>query len=63
MEMPPVSNVIPFPTKSEHRRFGGTGRVVSDCHQPRRLGAAAPDTEKHAHAEALELVMIEHTHR
>ena len=46
--------------KAEHRRFWGAGRVVPDRDQPRRLRAAAPHTEKHAHAEALELVMIEH---
>ena len=63
IEMPPVSNVIPLPTSPSTGDGGAPARLVPYRHEPRRFRAAAPDAQKHAHAEPLELMMIEHLDR
>ena len=63
IEMPPVSNVMPLPTSPSTGDAAAPAGLVPYRHEARRVGAAAPDTQKHAHAEPLELVVIEHVHR
>ena len=61
MEMPPVSNVTPLPTKQAGALFlavGSPSHCIVD--QMRRLHAALRDAEQRAHAELLHLLFIEH---
>ena len=59
IEMPPVSNVTPLPTRPEHRRRRRAGRIVAQHDHARRLGAAARDAEQQAHPAAHQLVFVE----
>ena len=63
MEMPPVSNVTPLPTRP---RMGvarrAVGLVARDQH-PRRLVAAARDAEEQPHPELLHPPLVQHLHR
>ena len=59
IEMPPVSNVMPLPTRPSTGPRRRAGRLVPEDHQARRLAAAARDAEQQAHAELLDLLLVE----
>jgi hypothetical protein len=59
IEMPPVSNVMPLPTSAPARV--ALAAVVLHDDQLRRLAAAARHREEAAHAELLELLLLEHS--
>ena len=60
IEMPPVSNVIPFADEAQHRAAWSAGRIVAKHHQPRRLAAPTRDAQEQAHPEGLDLLLVEH---
>ena len=60
MEMPPVSNVTPLPTRPEMiLRSGNAGGLVAENDQGRRFGAALRDTQQRPHAELAHAVLIQ----
>ena len=59
IEMPPVSNVMPLPTSPSTGACRRARRLVAEHHQARRLAAAARDAEQQAHAELLDLRLVE----
>ena len=59
IEMPPVSNVMPLPTRPSTGRAGAPGGVVPHDEHPRRLGAAAGDAEQEAHLQADDVVFVQ----
>ena len=48
-----------LPDETEHRSGRRPGRLVADGDEPWRLRAPAADAEQHAHAEPLELLVLE----
>ena len=60
IEMPPVSNVMPLPTRPSTGPGGAPGGLVAEDHQAGRLVAAARDAEQQTHAELLDLLLVEH---
>ena len=59
IEMPPVSKVMPLPTRPSTGPTGGAWRRVAQHEHPRRLGAAAGDAEQQAHLEPRNLVLVQ----
>ena len=60
IEIPPVSNVIPLPTRPRTGRLRRARRIVAQDDDPRRLAAAARHAEQQPHAEPLDLLLVEH---
>ena len=60
IEMPPVSNVMPLPTKPSTGERWRAFRLVARDEHPRRLGTPSRDAEEQAHAELLHPLLVEH---
>ena len=59
MEMPPLSNVTPFPTSPRTGPGGRPGRIVTKHQQARRLAAAARHTQEQAHPQLRDAILVE----
>ena len=62
MEMPPVSNVMPLPTRPSVTAGGRVRRLVPEHDHARRLRAALRDAEQQPHPELRDPVFVEDLH-
>ena len=59
IEMPPVSKVMPLPTRPRTGAAGCARGLVAQDDDPRRLDAAARHAQQQSHPEAGDLVLVE----
>ena len=59
IEIPPVSNVMPLPTRPRTGRAGRRRRAVAQHDHARRLGTALPDGQEQPHAQLANLPLVQ----